>query len=167
MRILVAAIFFLALTAAPDTTHAQPPAAAATATPLPDVALPPALERVLRDYERAWRAGDAAGLAALFTEDGVVLQSTRPPVRGRTAIEAAYAGEGGDASPLQLRAFAFAASDTVGYILGAYRFSVEGADVGKFTLTLGREPGGRWLIASDMDNLNAAPLPRRQARLNP
>ena len=35
----------------------QAPAATATATaPLPSITLPPALDRVLRDYERAWRA---------------------------------------------------------------------------------------------------------------
>lgn len=32
-------------------------------TELPDVALPPQLDRVLRDFERAWRANDSAALA--------------------------------------------------------------------------------------------------------
>lgn len=40
--------------------------------PLPSVQLPPALDRVLRDYERHWRAGNADSLTALFTMDGFV-----------------------------------------------------------------------------------------------
>ena len=130
----------------------------AVAAMLPSVALPTALDRVLRDYEREWRAGNAAGLAGLFTEDGFVMQNGRPPVRGRAAIQAAYAGNQG--SPLRLRAFAFATADTVGYILGGYAYGEGTGDTGKFTLTLRRARGGRWLIASDMDNGNA---PRRPA----
>ena len=119
--------------------------------PLPTVALPPALDRVLRDYETAWRARDAAGLARLFTEDGFVLSGGQPPVRGRAAIETRYANAGG---PLHLRAIAFAADDTVGYIIGTFGPTPENINAGKFTLTLRRAPAGRWLIASDMDNPN-------------
>lgn len=125
---------------------------------LADVTLPPELDRVLRDYERAWRAGDAQGIAALFTEDGVLLQNFNLPIRGRVAIQAAYANHGG--SPLHLRAFAYAVGDTVGYIVGGYRYGDATEDLGKFTLTLRRTPGAPWLIASDMDSMNAPPTPR-------
>jgi len=121
---------------------------------MPSVPLPPALDRVLRDYEREWRGGNAAALSKLFTEDGFVLQSGKLPVRGRAAIQAAYAGQaGGD---LRLRAFAFSTSDTVGYLLGGYSYGA-GGEVGKFTLTLRRTRGGAWLIASDMDNGSSPP----------
>jgi len=53
----------------------------------PSMTLPPALERVLRDYETAWAARDAHGLAQLFAEDGFVLPNGGVPVRGRPAIE--------------------------------------------------------------------------------
>jgi Domain of unknown function (DUF4440) len=79
--------------------------------PLPSVKLPPALDRVLRDYERAWQARDPGGLAELFAEDGFVLAGGRPAVRGRDAIRAAYAGAGG---PLALRAFGYAAEGSIG-----------------------------------------------------
>ncbi|MFI4943430.1 MAG: hypothetical protein ACHP85_09210, partial [Burkholderiales bacterium] len=46
------------------------------------VTLPPALARVLRDYESAWQKKDARALAALFAEDGFVLAGGTPPVRG-------------------------------------------------------------------------------------
>ena len=123
----------------------------------PSVSLPPELDRVLRDYERAWAAGDPAALANLFTEDGFVLSNGNTPVRGRVAIRERYANAGG---ALQLRALGYAVSDTVGYIVGGYRYGdAEGAaagaeDSGKFVLALRRGPDGRWLIAADIDNTN-------------
>ena len=140
---------------AQSTQPATPPQARDTASPPPSVALPPELDRVLRDYERAWRGRDSTALAALCTVDGFVLQSGRPPVRGRDAIRSLYAGQTGD--PLRLRALAYATSDTVGYIIGAYGFGDDPNDTGKFTLALRRARGGAWLIASDMDNLNQRP----------
>lgn len=122
---------------------------------LPSVTLPPELDRVLRDYERGWRAGDAGALAALFAEDAFVLQGGRVPVRGRAAIQSAYTGSaGGD---LRLRALAYATADTLGFIIGAYSYGDEPGDLGKFTLTLRRSPTGRWLIFSDMDNTSRRP----------
>ena len=116
---------------------------------LPSVALPPALDRVLRDYERAWQARDPTALAALFAEDGFVLSNERPPVRGRAAIRAAYKDGGG---PLSLRALAYATEGPVGYIIGAFGPRAGEKDTGKFVLALRRDPEGRWLIAADMDN---------------
>jgi ketosteroid isomerase-like protein len=131
---------------------AQAPQAAAA--PEPSTSLPPDLQRLLADYEAAWRARDAAALAALFAEDGFVLPGGHPLERGRAAIRQFYAKAGG---PLSLRALAYAAEGTVGYIIGAYARQAGGEDVGKFTLTLRRQPGGRWLIMSDMDNSNRRP----------
>lgn len=125
---------------------------------LPDTPLPAPLDRVLRDYEQAWRTGDAKALAALFAEDGFVLQSNQPPVRGRSVIEAAYAGQG--SSPLRLRALAYAVEGNTGYIIGAYSYGNNVGDTGKFTLTLKRVGDGPWLIFSDMDNSNARPRAR-------
>jgi ketosteroid isomerase-like protein len=120
------------------------------ASPAPSVALPPELARVLADYEAAWSARDSAALAALFAEDGFVLASGHPPVRGRDAIRAFYAGKGG---PLALRALAYSAEGATGYVVGAFARERGGEDDGKFTLTLRRE-AGRWMIFSDMDNGN-------------
>jgi Ketosteroid isomerase homolog len=121
---------------------------------LSTIALPPELDRVLRDYERAWRKGDAGALAALFAEDGFVLQSGHPPIRGRAAIQAAYEGSSG--GPLRLRALGFSTEDHLGYIIGAYGYGEAPGDIGKFTLALRRAPGKPWLIFSDMDNLNTS-----------
>ncbi len=139
--------------------RAQNAVPAADAAPLASITLPPEIDRVLRDYEKAWRSGDAGAVAALFAEEGYVLQSGRNPVRGRAAIANLYKGQAG--GPLRLRAFAYATGDTTGYILGAYGYG-EGEnvpDMGKYTVTLRRNRGGPWQLFSDMDNGNQ---PRRQ-----
>lgn len=156
LRSLLASMLLSGLLLAVPVIAQQP--AAPLPISLPDVPLPAALDRVLRDYEQAWRTGDAKALAGLFAEDGFILQSNQPPVRGRAAIEAAYAGEG--SSPLRLRALAYAAEETTGYIIGAYTYGNNVGDTGKFTLTLKREAGGPWMIFSDMDNTNAPPRSR-------
>ena len=146
------AIALAVLAPPPPPAAAQGAPAAAAPAPLPSVTLPAELDRVLRDYERAWQARDAAGLAALFAEDGFVLGNGRPPASGRAAIREAYTGAGG---PLSLRALAYAAQDSVGYIIGAFVSAAGSPDQGKFVLAL-RRPNGRgpWLIAADIDNTN-------------
>jgi ketosteroid isomerase-like protein len=131
---------------------APAPAQIPEATFVPSVALPAPLARVLTDYETAWRSKDAAALAALFAEDGFVLSSGVPPVRGRAAIARHYTGQGG---PLSLRALHYATKGSIGYIIGGFAREKGQPDIGKFTLTLGKGPGGRWLIQSDMDNANS------------
>ena len=96
-------------------TGAWTGAQAPDATAPPTITLPPAFDRVLRDYESAWRDGDGARLAALFTDDGFAIQSGSPIARGRTAISANVKGPGGD---LQLTAYAYAVSGDVGHIVG-------------------------------------------------
>lgn len=117
---------------------------------LPSIVLPPELERVLRDYERAWSAGDEEALVALFTPDGFV-RGEAGWIRGTAAIEARYANASGD---LRLRALAFAQGETAGYIIGAYGYGAAAAvsDRGSFVLALRRGPSGRWLIAADLDH---------------
>ncbi len=113
--------------------------------------LPGEMLRVLGDYEDAWRRKDPAQLASLFVDDGFVLPSGHPPVRGRTAIREYYTGKGG---PLALRAIAWASSGSVGYIIGGFARERGSEDEGKFTLTLRRDEYGKWWIVSDMDNGN-------------
>jgi ketosteroid isomerase-like protein len=120
--------------------------------PLPSVALPASLARVLTDYESAWQSKDARALAALFADDGFVLSSNVPPVRGRGKIQKHYAGQGG---PLALRALAYATDGSVAYIIGGFARQRGAPDIGKFTLTLRKGAGDRWLIMSDMDNGNS------------
>jgi len=138
----------LALVLAAGSVAAQAPSPSVSPSALPSVALPAPLARALSDYEAA------AALAALFAEDGFVLSSGTPPVRGRAAIERHYTGQGG---PLALRALAFSTDGRIGFIIGGFARAKGEPDIGKFTLTLVKGPQGRWLIQSDMDNGNARP----------
>jgi ketosteroid isomerase-like protein len=126
-----------------------PPTPQVSDTASPAVTLPPALDRVLRDYEAAWRDGDGARLASLFTEDGFAVQSGSPLARGRADIARNIRGPGG---ALQLTAYAYSVSGTVGYIVGGYRYPQTGGPGGRFVLALQLGPEGRWLIAADLDN---------------
>jgi ketosteroid isomerase-like protein len=117
----------------------------------PTVDLPPELARVLTDYQAAWKNGDAAAMAGLYAKDGFLLPNGRVPIRGRESIQKYYSGHGG---ALSLRAIAYAAEGRVGYIIGGYTDTAGKADEGKFTLTLRKDPDGRWLIVSDMDSPN-------------
>jgi uncharacterized protein (TIGR02246 family) len=114
--------------------------------------LPPALARVLTDYEREWAEGDATALSALFTEDGFA-GSRSGWVRGRDAIRAEYQRAGGK---LQLRAHAWAMDGDAGYIVGSYGYGATAGQVdsGRFVLALRRSADGRWLIAADLDATN-------------
>ena len=126
---------------------AQSPGSGSVA-PQPSVELPDELNRVLRDYEAHWSAGEADALADLFVEEGLIVRGGW--IRGRDAIRRAYQTASG---PLRLRAIEFAADGEVGYIVGAYGYGGDQPveDRGLFVLTLQREASGRWLIVSDMD----------------
>ena len=148
MSRLIRTLVLLCLVARPGV--AQP----VEQSPPPSVVLPAPLARVLSDYEAAWRAKDAAALAALFAEDGFVLSSGTPPIRGRAQIQKHYTGKGG---PLALRALAVETEGSIGYIIGGYAREAGQPDIGKFTLTLRKGTYGGWLIVSDMDNGNTRP----------
>lgn len=118
----------------------------------PSVDLPDELDRVLRDYEQAWKAGDAEKLASLFVETGYVT-SDKGWLSGRDPIKAKYKGAGGD---LRLRALAFQIEESTGFIVGAYGYGNEAATVdrGNFVLALRRSEDGTWLIVADLDKTN-------------
>lgn len=148
MKSIKISLFLLCLVGGLNLVRAQPVVSVADDS-LPSVVLPPEIDRVLRDYERAWQDKNAEALVALFTPGGFVMQPSRPPIRGHEGLMKAYQNSGG---PLFLRALSFAQADTVAYIIGAYRYKDVGSDAGKFILALRRQPGERWMIAADMDN---------------
>ena len=125
--------------------------APAPAQGLPSVKVPADVDRVLRDYEKAWAANDARALAALFAEDGIALPSKQPPARGRDNIARAYSG--GGAMPTYLRVIDYRSSGDLATIVGGYGPAGQAADFGKFVLVL-RRVEGRWMIAADIENAN-------------
>ena len=145
MTFLLTVASWVALTATATASRQEP-------TEEPTIKLPPELNRVLRDFEKCWKARDAEGVANLYTEDGLLMMSGMPPVRGREAVKLKLAPMVG--GELALRAFAYATDGKVGFILGGISSKAGAPDAGKFTLTLKRQADGKWLIHSDMDNMN-------------
>ena len=102
------------------------------------------LQKVYDAYAAAYRANDAAGCAAVFTDDGEVFSPYAPPARGRAAIEALHVewvSEGGDGKDLQV--IEAGGSGDLAWCLTAYSDLQEtGTSLNVFQL----QPDGRWLI---------------------
>jgi len=124
-------------------------------TALPSKVLPSELDRVLRDYERAWTAKDTVALSALFATDGIALPNGRPPALGAIQIQSALST--GPGSPLALRALSYSIANNLAYVVGGWTTSPGKPDLGKFVLVLRRDANDRWLIVADIDNLNSRP----------
>jgi len=139
----------LTIVSSASTVAAQTPQATPETQAPAVISLPPAFDRVLRDYESAWKDGDGARLSRLFTDDGFAVQSGSPIRRGHAEIAAGLTKPGGS---LQLAAYAFSSSGNIGYIVGGYRYPPATAYGGRFVLALRSGPDGRWLIAADLDN---------------
>jgi len=149
LRSTVAAAFTVVLVASAPCA-AQSPAPAPVEPAVVD--LPPALDRVLRDYEQAWRTGDGPGLARLFTADGFAVQSGSAIARGSAAIARNIGAPGGD-----LRLTAYQITGTAAHIVGGFRYPASRGPGGRFVLVLSQTPDGRWLIAADLDNTGPRP----------
>ena len=118
----------------------------------PTITLPAELDRILKDYEFAWQAGDEEALASLFVDDGYVSGETGW-LKGQDQIRGKYKNAQGD---LKLRAIAYAVEGTTGYILGAYGYGKDDSftDRGIFVLTIQQATSGKWLIVADLDRSN-------------
>ena len=122
----------------------------------------PAPEPFPQDVADAWvqrfAAHDAAGIAALYTEDAQLLPPDMEVVGGRAAIQEFVAKNNPPGGP----AFEFATIETL--VLGDYAhrqgsFTVKGPDgsvleSGKF-IELWKKVDGKWLIHRDMWSRNA------------
>ncbi|MER8438349.1 hypothetical protein NKH36_00100 [Mesorhizobium sp. M1312] len=102
------------------------------------------LQNVYNAYAKAYRGKDAAGCAAVFTQEGEVYSPYAPPARGRTAVEAlhrVWTQLGGDDK--QLSVIDAGSSGDLAWCLTAYRDEHEkGTSLNVFQ----RQPDGRWLI---------------------
>lgn len=117
-----------------------------------------------QDVADAWvqrfAAHDAAGIAALYTEDAQLLPPDMEVVSGRAAIKEFVAKNNPAGGP----AFEFATIETLVFGDYAHRqgsYTVKGPDgaaleSGKF-IELWKKTGGKWLIHRDMWSRNAPP----------
>jgi predicted TIM-barrel fold metal-dependent hydrolase len=130
--------------------HLLSPAAAKLVAepPLPAIALPEELARLLRAREKGWN--DAAALAGLFTEDSLLLDTREPRwIRGRSEV-ADYLG-GNFARPYRMTPVAYRVEGSAGHLAG-YFTRGEGAAAkhfGHFLLSLQKGADGGWRIAAE------------------
>ncbi|MER9800910.1 nuclear transport factor 2 family protein [Mesorhizobium sp. M0142] len=105
-------------------------------------------------YVAAYRAGDAAGCASIFTDDAEVHSPYAPPARGRAAIEALHGIWTQQAGPDKtLSVIEAGISGDLAWTLAAYS---EGEATGNGTSlsVFKRQAGGGWLI--HMCSLNSS-----------
>lgn len=127
-----------------------------------------AIEAADAAFVEAFNAGDAAGVAALYTEDAVVMPPGQPAVEGRDAIQSTMAAmlEAGDGMQLSLetKGIEFMMSPGVGHTAvatGTYTMNAaDGShlDHGK-AMVVWRQTDDGWQLARDMWNSDMAPSP--------
>ncbi|MDX8455982.1 nuclear transport factor 2 family protein [Mesorhizobium sp. VK9D] len=104
------------------------------------------LQEIWDLYVAAYRLGDAAGCAAIFTDDAEVHSPYGPPARGRAAIEALHGIWVQHAGPNKtLQVIEAGSSGNLAWTLAAYS---EGEATGNGTSLsiLERQADGGWLI---------------------
>ncbi len=114
------------------------------------------MQNVMDRMREAYRAGDAAGCAALFTPDGELHSPYAPPARGRAEIEALHRIWTVDGENKELRVLKAGASADLAWCLAAYSEGDVSGD-GTSVCVMERQADGGWLIC--MCSLNSTILP--------
>jgi uncharacterized protein (TIGR02246 family) len=134
------------------TSQAQIPSAAPAAAAAPPR---PADEKAIRDASqglaRAFAKGDAKAMAAFWTDEGEYLDEGEEPVRGRAALEKAYANFFAKRKQLKVEtktdAVRFLGKDTA-VEEGTFTVQAEGSppNISRYSALYVRQDG-RWLVA--------------------
>lgn len=127
-------------------------------------ALATALDQITTASHQAWEAGDAAAMAALFTDDAMVLPPEAPAIQGRAPLEE---WERQLIAQTTLRHMtstrtALGASGDIAWDVGTYSLSIQLAgqtqamqQEGKYLTVYKRQAGGTWKVHVDIWNTNA------------
>ena len=111
-------------------------------------------------FEATFGRGDAAGMAALYTEDGMLLPTGSDFVKGRAAIRAFWQGAMDmGLTEARLEIVEVERQDDAVIEVGRYRLGTAGGDVadeGKY-LVVWKEEGGTWKLHRDIWNSSRAP----------
>jgi uncharacterized protein (TIGR02246 family) len=125
----------------------------------------PAINKLIKEFATALSAGDAAKMAAFYTEDATLNPPGEPAAKGRKAIQAWMQKlfDQGSAS-LSLTPVESAISGNVAYSYENYTFTFTPkggpamTEKGKAVVVY-KQVGGKWLLAHDIFNADAPPPP--------
>ena len=120
------------------------------------------IQDVTDRFTKAMVSGDAAGVAALYTEDGMLLPPHEGVVKGRSAIQQ-YVAQFPKITAFTARLIEMDGSGDVAYTRGTFEITLlpPGAktpskDSGKFIEIRRKQADGSWLLARDFWNSNQA-----------
>ena len=106
------------------------------------------------EWQAAMNAGDADGIAALYTEDARLMPPNGAATIGRDAVSATFnemieSGVKAELTPIETQS-----SGDVAYNVGTYVLTVAGevTDRGKYVETWRRGADGAWLMSNDIWN---------------
>lgn len=117
------------------------------------------MKKMLEDfdaaYNKAFNRGDAAGCAAFFTEDVLLMAPDQPMTRGKKAFEETYRSRmdeisGGTHSNKLVE---YGVERDLAYQVGTFAISGTNApEQGKFVNVLKRQTDGTWKVAVSIFN---------------
>ena len=122
------------------------------------------IEEAVAKWEEHYNKGDAAGLAAVYTPDAVVLPPGGARVDGRANIQAFWQGAmDAGVSDVDLRTVEVSRAGDVAIEVGTFTLMAPGDNgekvtlKGKYLVTYLRGDDGAWLLHYDMFNYDPAP----------
>ena len=120
------------------------------------------IQDVTDRFTKAMLSGDAAGIAALYTEDGMLLPPNEGVVKGRAAIQQ-YVSRFPKITAFEPRLVEIEGNGSTAYTRGSYEITLmpPGAKrpskaSGKFIEIRKKQPEGSWLLLRDFWNPNPA-----------
>ncbi len=117
------------------------------------------MRKILEDfdeaYNEAFNRGDAAGCAAFFTEDVMLLPPDQPMIRGRKAFEETYQSriEDNSGGTHTNELVDFGVDGDLAYQIGTYAIAdSDPPEKGKFVNILKRQSDGSWKVSVSIFN---------------
>jgi uncharacterized protein (TIGR02246 family) len=121
------------------------------------------IQDVTDRWDKAMENNDSTTVAALYTEDAMLLPPNAPVVKGRAAIRH-FLGQFPKITSFKTPLVEIEGNGTLAYTRGTYEVTVMPAgakepvkDSGKFIEIRRKEPDGSWLILRDFWNPNHPP----------
>ncbi len=124
-----------------------------------------ALHGVVQSWTKAYNAGDAEGIAALYAEDALLMPLHQPAVSGRAAIHAYFTKEVAEAKKGGMVVSTNANPDSgatgdLGWASGTYAVKDKSGrtlEAGKY-LSVFKKKDSKWLFLRDTWNTDSAPV---------